>query len=93
MTSNEVKNKLYEINKEQHKIYPMVIRNIELEAMKRNLQHSCPHENSYLHSVETDSHEGRTYGHIICHDCMKEWEERIYMGKCKYSKWKYGDKW
>lgn len=93
MTSEEIKNKLVEINKEQKEIHPIILRNIKLEAMKRELQNSCPHKNSYLHYTEKDTYEGRVYGRIVCHDCLKEWEERIYIGKCDYPQWDSGDKW
>jgi len=93
MTPEEIRNKLSEINKEQKEIYPYVLRNIKLKSMKSELQCSCPHKNSYLHHTESDSYEGRTYGRIMCHDCSKIWEERIYIGKCNYAQWKVGDKW
>jgi len=90
VTSEEIRNQLSEINKEQNETYPYIIKYQRLEATKRKLQNSCPHVNSYLHNNSTDSYEGRTYGTIICHDCLKEWEERIRMGKCVYPKWEGG---
>jgi len=90
MSPEEVRSKLAEINKEQDKTYPYVIKYNKLKAMRVDLQNSCPHKNAFLHSSFTDSYEQRTYGTIICHDCLKEWEERIHMSKCAYPKWEGG---
>jgi len=66
MSPEEVRSKLVEINKEQYEIYPYVIKYNKLEAMRVDLQNSCPHKNAFLHSSFTDSYEQRTYGTIIC---------------------------
>ena len=59
-----------------------MMKKYQLSKIKKK----CKHENAELISTYTDDYEGRTYGIIRCPECGKQWEERIYMGKCDYPK-------